>query len=93
METVILAAMTLLLVPLAVYAQLRIPRHTQGRVKVLLTRVLLAAIGVAFGGISAVLYATRPGDALLVFLGGFGAVHFPAALILFFKSLGRAGKS
>ena len=93
MESVTLALAAVPLVALAVYAQVRIPRYTAGRGRVLFTRLMLAAIGIAFGVVATVLYPVDPANALLAFLAGFGAVHFPAALILFFKGASHAQKS
>lgn len=93
METISLGLTAVPLLGLAAYAQFRIPRHTAGRGKVWFTRLMLAAIGVAFGAVTAVLYPVDPANMLLAFLVGFGAVHFPAALILFFKSASHAQKS
>ncbi len=77
---------------LAAYAQYSIPAHTvAGRVT--LTRLLLAAIGVAFGFVMALGYPQEPALGLLAFLVGFGMVHFPAALILFFKHYRGEGRS
>jgi hypothetical protein len=82
-----------LLLTAAGYAQVEIPHHTAGSRKVLLTRVLLIAVGVAFGYISAAAYSSDPLVAVLVFLIAFGMVHAPAALILLFKHWQGAGRS
>jgi hypothetical protein len=87
-----LALMAVVLMALATYAQYAIPAHTlAGRVA--LTRALLAAIGAAFGLVMALGYPGEPALALLAFLVGFGMVHFPAALILFFKHFRGEGRS
>jgi hypothetical protein len=86
----ILAACVLVLIALAV--QLAIPLHTAGARKVALTRALLAAIGVAFGTVTARSFSDGSLPAL-VFLMGFGLVHVPAGLILYFKSAREEGKS
>lgn len=87
-----LAFMAVVLLALAAYAQYSIPAHTlAGRVA--LTRALLAAIGVAFGFAMALGYRGEPALGLLAFLVGFGMVHFPAALILFFKHCRGEGRS
>jgi len=87
-----MAFMAAVLLALAAYAQYSIPAHTlPGRVA--LTRALLAAIGVAFGFVMALGYREEPGLLLLAFLVGFGMVHFPAALILFFKHYRGEGRS
>lgn len=85
MEFALLAITVLLLAPPAVYAQLRIPRHTASNGQAMLTRAVLAVMGIAFGSVTALLYATDLPGALLIFLAGFGVVHFPAACILFIK--------
>ena len=87
-----LAFMAVVLLALAAYAQYSISAHTLAG-RVMLTRVLLAAIGVAFGFVMALGYPQEPALALLAFLVGFGMVHFPAALILFFKHYRGEGKS
>jgi hypothetical protein len=86
----LLAAAVLL--TLALYAQHRIPFHTAGRRKVLLTRGVLAVVGMMLGFVWASL-ASDPALRLLAFVEGFGAVHFPAALILFFKRARHEGRS
>jgi hypothetical protein len=74
----------------AFYAQLRIPRHTAGRSKVLFLRGLLAAVGVALGVIAAAAMQDS-GAAVLAFLAGFGIAHVPAAFVLFFKGARHEG--
>jgi hypothetical protein len=92
---------TLSLIPLAViplfaavYAHLRLPAlcHTAG--SLLLGRVLLIGTGIGFGLAmvgSARVLAGETGwlDDILVFLGGFGVVHVPAALIMVIKLMRR----
>lgn len=85
--------MATLFLALAAYAHFALPAHTAGPRKVLFTRLLLAGIGVALGLVWAAAYAGDPPLALLAFLVGFGMVHFPAALILFFKHYRGEGKS
>lgn len=76
------------------YAQYRIPRHTSGAGKVMLTRLVLIVTGLAFGYVLAQTYSDSRGlPWLLVFLNGFGLVHLPAAIILFIKSERGSGKS
>lgn len=77
----------------AVYAQSRIPRFTAERRNVLLTRAVLAAVGVASGFVAATLYGTSGVNVLLAFLAGFGAVHVPAAFILLIKWGRGAGQT
>ena len=87
-----LTLMAVVLLPLAAYAQYAIPAHTRpGRV--VLARGLLATIGVAFGLVMALGYPGEPALGVLAFLVGFGMVHFPAALILFFKHYRGEGRS
>jgi hypothetical protein len=92
MSAFALALMAVVLLALAAYAQYAIPAHTRAG-RVALTRVLLAAIGVAFGFVMALGYPGEPALGLLAFLAGFGMVHFPAALILFFKHYRGEGRS
>ena len=83
----------LVLVTVAGYAQYRIAAHTAGGKGVLVARSVLALIGMALGIVAAMDY---PGDyrrAGLAFLIGFGMVHVPAAIILFFKRVRGEGKS
>ena len=87
-----LALMAVVLLALAAYAQYTIPAHTQSG-RVLLTRALLAGIGIAYGLVMALGYPGEPALGLLAFLVGFGMVHFPAALILFFKHTRGEGRS
>jgi hypothetical protein len=77
----------------AVYAQYRIPRHTAGAGRIALARGILLVTGLVLGSVFAASYADDHAGALLAFLVGFGAVHIPAAIILFVKSQGGAGKS
>ena len=74
-----------LLVMTAVYAHARIRRYTEGTTKVALTRAVLVLTGIGFGLLSAAGYAGEPVKAWLAGLIGFGAVHAPAAIILFVK--------
>jgi hypothetical protein len=76
----------------AAYAQYSIPAHTAAN-RVLFTRALLAGIGIALGFVSTLAYPDEPAAAALAFLAAFGMVHFPAALILFFKHYRGEGKS
>jgi hypothetical protein len=77
----------------AVYAQLRIPEFTAGKTKVVLARTVLVLAGLGLGWVSASQYPGTPVVELLEFIAGFGVVHVPAALILFFKGQRHAGKS
>jgi len=87
---IVLAAVAL--VAAAGYAQYQIPRYTAGNGRVWFLRGVLVVVGLLFGHASA-RYATDPGLAFLGFLIGFGAVHLPAALILFLKHERGAAKS
>lgn len=74
------------------YAQARIAQFTAGTGKILLARLILLLAGAAFGytlaqGIEPMLQRA------LVFIHGFGLVHFPAAVILYIKDRRGAGKS
>lgn len=77
------------LLAVAVYAQYRIAYHTAGRRKVLLT---LAVVGMLLGYVNASL-APDGIATMLAFIEGFGVVHLPAALILFFKRARHEGRS
>jgi len=74
------------------YAHRQIPRFTAGTRRVLFTRLVLFGVGIALGYVAArEMNGTLP--ALLAFLIGFGAVHLPAAVILFVKHARGAAKS
>ena len=75
------------------YAQLEIARYTALRSAAVLTRTVLIAVGLAFGFVAALNDPGDPPRAMLAFVIGFGAVHFPAAFILFVKHARGAGKS
>jgi hypothetical protein len=87
----VIAASLMLVV--AGYAQANLPRYTAGRGKVLLSRVVLIVVGIAFGLTTAATYPGSDGLALLFFLIAFGTVHAPAAVILLIKGQRGAGKS
>ncbi|QBQ54066.1 hypothetical protein [Nitrosococcus wardiae] len=77
---------TLIMLGAAVYAQYRIPFHTANAAQSWVTRLILGVIGVGIGIISVDRYQEAEGIfPLLAFLNGFGAVHVPAAFILFIK--------
>ena len=86
-------ALTALGLTAAVYAQLQIPRFTANARAALLTRVGLLLVGLVLGYVLADNMARSGGPVVLMFLLGFGGVHIPAALILFFKRAAGAGKS
>jgi hypothetical protein len=78
---------------IAAYAQYQVPRFTAGSRKVMLTRAVLIAVGVAFGYLSAASFPNDLSSALPAFVIGFGIVHFPAAFILFVKRERGSGRS
>ncbi|MCW5622313.1 MAG: hypothetical protein KIS79_14495 [Burkholderiales bacterium] len=80
------------LLAVALYAQYRIPFHTVGKRKVILTRTVLAVVGVLLGIVAATLAPDRQ-TAMVAFLQSFGVVHVPAAFILFLKRARREGRS
>ena len=82
-----------LLMALATYAHIQIPRFTAGRGHVVAARGVLIATGIGLGVVSAAISAADTPHALLVFLIGFGAVHIPAAFILLIKQARHSGKS
>ena len=77
----------------AIYAQMRIPRFTRSGSAATLTRGTLLVLGIAVGYVMADTMGDAGGPRFLVFLIGLGAVHVPAAFILFFKRASGAGKS
>ena len=81
-----------ILMAIAGYAQYRIRFHTIGS-RIAMLRGVLALVGIAFGYVTTAASGAQGLTALFAFLAGFGIVHVPAALILFFKSLRREGKS
>jgi hypothetical protein len=89
--TLILSAA--LVLAAAIYAQHQIPRYTASPRAALLTRAGLILLGLVFGYVAADNFSSADGPGLLTFLIGFGAVHVPAALILFIKHAAGAGKS
>ncbi len=92
MEVMLQVILALLLLTMAVYAQRQIPVYTAGRNKILVTRLILIGVGIAFGLTGA---AYMPGQLMkvLTFLIGFGLVHFPAAVVLYVKSKRGEGRS
>ena len=84
-EILFLTISAWLLVVVAGYAQFRMPAYSASARKVVMTRVVLIAAGLAFGLIWARNYPDDPYLALLAFLIGFGAVHIPAAVILLLR--------
>lgn len=80
------------LVAVALYAQHRIASHTASPRNTMLTRALLAVVGVALACV-AVLSAPPGVSAPILFVQAFGLVHVPAAMILFFKRARGEGRS
>ena len=93
MSTLGLVVVTALVLAAAVYAQMQIPRFVANPRTALLTRAGLIVLGLIFGYVAADNFVAAEGPGLLTFFAGFGAVHVPAAFILFFKRMGGAGKS
>jgi hypothetical protein len=83
---------TMLHLAAAVYAQRHLPRYVAGAGRARILRGVLIVSGLAVGSL-AMTYATQPMVAVLAFLSGFGAVHVPAAVILFLKRASGAGRS
>lgn len=69
----------------AAYVHRRIPAFTNSRNKVIFTRLILIVVGTAFGAVSSQ-YVTGTLQQLLIFIGAFGMVHVPAAVILMVKA-------
>lgn len=80
------------LLAVALYAQYRIPFHTVGKRKIVLTRTVVAVVGILLGIVAATFAPDRQ-TAIVVFLQSFGVVHIPAAFILFLKRARREGRS
>ncbi len=78
---------------IALFAHTQLARFTAGHAAALLTRIVLIAVGAAFGYIAAIYSAGDPVRPALLFLIGFGAVHFPAAFILWVKRERGEGKT
>ena len=93
MNVIPLIVSAALVLTAAVYAQRQIPRYVANPRAALLTRAGLIVLGVVFGYVAADNLSEAGNPGLLTFLIGFGAVHVPAALILFFKHAAGAGKS
>jgi hypothetical protein len=77
-------AFAAVVVAAAIYAQHRIGAHTASPRNAMLTRVVLAVVGIALACV-AVLSAPPGVSAPMLFVQAFGVVHVPAAIILFFK--------
>jgi hypothetical protein len=92
MDASIMFILATMLLAVAGYAQWRIGYHTVAS-RVALTRGLLAAVAIAFAFVTTAAAGAKGLMALLAFLAGFGIVHVPAALILFFKHARHEGRS
>lgn len=92
MVSIPMLSLAVLCTALAGYAQYRLSRHIRGGRNIVLTRIILIVVGCIVGSLFAASYPLGTGQ-LLALLIGFGAVHAPAAAILFLKSAGRMGKS
>ncbi|HVL77537.1 MAG TPA: hypothetical protein VM406_16105 [Noviherbaspirillum sp.] len=92
MHLMTLGVLAVILIPLALYAQMQIGSHTRGAGRVALTRLLLLAVGLAFGWVVSA-NAVEPAERFLVFVAGFGMVHVPAAVILFIKKRRGSGRT
>jgi len=86
MQTFLLLVLAAVTLAAAAYAQYRTAYHTRTARDALMARLMLLVVGLAFGYVAATVYTRTGGlDQVLVFLSGFGAVHVPAAIILFIK--------
>lgn len=86
MQILFTTVFTLLALVCAVYAHRQIPSRTPPGAVRWFTHLMLIAVGVAFGWSMATVYYPSEGlQQVMVFLYGFGAVHIPAAGILFLK--------
>ena len=90
--TPLLAIVAVALLATAAYAYRRIPLYTAGSGRIWLLRCLMFATGVIFGYASA-RRVVEPLPTVLAFVIGFGAVHVPAAIILFIKQSRGATKT
>jgi hypothetical protein len=90
MADLVLAAAVL--TAIAAYAQYRVSFHTVPS-RVALLRATLGVVAAAFGYVAAKAFRAEGAAALFVFIAGFGLVHVPAAIILFFKHAAHEGRS
>ena len=93
MTIIWMTALASVMIAAAAYAQLNIPRYTADAKRVVMTRSILIAVGIAVGYVCAASYLDSWLHGLVAFLIGFGAVHGPAAVILWIKRKRGAGKS
>jgi len=77
----------------ALYVQLRLPFFTAGAAKLAAARAILFAVGIGCGYVGAQMYREPVVASALAFIIGFGAVHLPAAGILFLKDQRGEGRS
>jgi len=92
MDAAIMFVAVAILLAIAGYAQYRIRFHTIVS-RTAMLRGVLALIGIVFGYVTTAASGAKGLTALFAFLAGFGIVHVPAAIILFFKRRRREGKS
>ena len=85
-------AFAAVLLAVTIYAQHRIGAYTASPRNAMLTRAVLAVVGVALACV-AVLSAPTAIPAPILFVQAFGLVHLPAAIILFFKRARGEGRS
>ncbi len=85
METLFGALLALATLGAAAYVHRKIVAFTNSRGKILFSRVILIAVGIAFGAISSLYVAGTP-QKFITFLAAFGVVHVPAAIILLVKT-------
>jgi hypothetical protein len=93
MDLVLMVMLAIFLMATALYAHICIPRFTAGALKVIAAHSMLVVVGIAAGTVGGIIYRSEPLLALLSVLSGFGVVHVPAAVILFFKQQRHSGKT
>lgn len=81
-----------LLLALALYAHSEIGRFTAGALRAGVARTMLVIVGIGFGLTAAASMEGTPSKVLALLIG-FGAVHMPAAAILFIKRQRGSHKS
>jgi hypothetical protein len=93
-EALMIGIVAVLVSTVAGYVHYRLPLYVHGRRRVALTRgvLLLTAIGLGYA-LARFHSAAYPVPPLLVFVVAFGAVHVPAALILFIKRQRGSGRT
>ena len=93
MDLVLMVALACVLMATALYAHTRIGRFTAGKFNAIAAHGILVVVGMAAGAVGALNYRAEPPLALLSMFVGFGVVHVPAAIILFFKQQRHSGKT